>query len=66
MMLTAPTLSKTQMNVEKPSNLNAHKAFHQERWGVFASGRNIGTFECERGYSTHTKFDSTTSVQVDE
>lgn len=64
-MLKAPTLSKSQMNIGNFSDLNEHKASHQERWGIFSDGHNVGQFNCERGYSTHKEFKSTTSNSTD-
>ena len=63
-MIGAKTLSKSQISFDRPMDLNAHKALHGERWGEFKPGRNIGTYTCQRGYSSYKEMKSTTSVSV--
>jgi hypothetical protein len=57
-MIGAPTLSKAEICLDKPSSLSAHRAMHQERWGEFAKGYPVGKVVCERGGTIKT-FDST-------
>ena len=63
-MTGAKTLSKSQICIVRPTNLNDHHKAHQERWGEFKAGKNIGTYTCQRGYSSYREMKSTTSVSV--
>ena len=63
-MTGAKTLSKSQICITRPLNLDDHHKVHGERWGEFKPGRNIGTYTCQRGYSSYREMKSTTSVQV--
>jgi hypothetical protein len=63
-MTGAKTLSKSQICIERPLNLNDHHKVHQERWGEFKDGKNIGTYTCQRGYSGYREMKSTTPVSV--
>ena len=63
-MTGAKTLSKSQICIEKPSSLSEHSKVHQERWGEFKAGKNVGTYTCQRGYSSYREMKSTTSVSV--
>ena len=63
-MIGAKTLSKNQICIERPTTLDAHQNIHGERWGEFKPGKNIGTYTCQRGYSSYREMKSTTSVSV--
>ena len=63
-MIGAKTLSKSQISFDRPLTLTAHRNVHGERWGEFKPGRNIGTYTCQRGYSSYKEMKSTTSVSV--
>ena len=63
-MIGAKTLSKNQICIERPLTLDAHQNVHGERWGEFKPGKNIGTYTCQRGYSSYREMKSTTSVSV--
>ena len=63
-MTGAKTLSKSQICIVRPTNLNDHHKVHQERWGEFKAGKNVGTYTCQRGYSSYREMKSTTSVSV--
>ena len=63
-MIGAKTLSKSQICIERPLNLNDHNKLHGERWGEFKPGKNIGTYTCQRGYSSYREMKSTTTVTV--
>ena len=63
-MTGAKTLSKSQISFDRPMTLNDHRSVHGERWGEFKPGRNIGTYTCQRGYSSYREMKSTTPVIV--
>ena len=63
-MTGAPTLSKSEICNEKPSNSTEHNAMHQERWGEFSHGYAVGKVVCERG-DTGKDFKSTLMPDVD-
>tara|TARA_B100001059_G_scaffold226689_1_gene255537 strand:- start:1124 stop:1867 length:744 start_codon:yes stop_codon:yes gene_type:complete len=62
-MIGAPTLSKAEICLDKPSSLSAHRSMHQERWGEFANPYPVGKVVCERGGTIKT-FDSTLTPEV--
>ena len=62
-MIGAPTLSKSEICLDKPSSLSAHRAMHQERWGEFGHGYALDKVVCERGGTIKT-FDTTTRPTV--
>ena len=63
-MLGAKTLSKKEICLPKPANLNAHKAMHQEWWMDWRKARNVETFNCDRG--SQKDYKATLSADVSD